>query len=87
MLYLAFHQSQRLPDTEILTLGPSRPNSSITLCFIKEVCEPESRKQRTIFEFPLEPHKTAGTVCRITFPMSSVPTELAVTFFEAFFDD
>ena len=30
-------------------------------------------------EFSLEPHNTAGTVCKITFLNSLVPTELSVT--------
>ena len=36
-------------------------------------------------EFQLEPHNTAGTVFKITFPNSLDPTELAVTLLGTFF--
>ena len=67
------------PETAILTLLPSRPSSSITFCWTNDVWAPGSKKHLTTFEHPLDPHKIAGTVCRITFPTELTATEFAMT--------
>ena len=65
------------PETAILTVSPSRPSSSTTLCWTKDVWEPGSKKHLATFLQPLDPQRTAGTVCRITFPPELTAMELA----------
>lgn len=64
------------PETAIPTVFPSRPRSATTLGLTKDVWEPGSKKHLTTFLQPLDPQKTAGTVCRITFPRELTAMEL-----------
>lgn len=62
------------PETAIPTVFP--PRSATTLGLTKDVWEPGSKKHLTTFLQPLDPQKTAGTVCRITFPRELTAMEL-----------